>query len=185
MAENDTATATTSAINNTNNFQGQEGHSTVRPPFFTGTNYTYWKIKMMTWMEGQDLWDIVEEEYTRPTAKGAERTPAHKAIIISNAKAMTALFCAIDANEFNRVSTCKSAHEIWHNLEVTHEGTNKVKQSKICLYIHKYELFKMQETEIVEEMIARFTEVTNALEGLGKVYSTYEKVLQSSWSSHY
>ena len=36
----------------------------------------------------------------------------------------------------------------------------------------------MQETETVEEMIARFTEVTNALEGLGKVYSTYEKVLK-------
>ena len=97
---------------------------------------------------------------------------------------MTALFCAIDVNEFNRVSTCKSAHEIWHNLEVTHEGTNKVKQSKICLYIHKYELFKMQENETVEDMIARFTEVTNALEGLGKVIHTLMKSSQSTWCSY-
>ena len=73
----------------------------------------------------------------------------------------------------------RAAHEIWHNLEVTHEGTNKVKQSKICLYIHKYELFKMQENETVEDMIARFTEVTNALEGLGKdILQHIEKVLK-------
>ena len=174
MAENDPVTATPVPASNTHNSYGQEGHSTVRPPFFTGTNYTYWKIKMMTWMEGQDLWDIVEAEYTRPTVKD----PASKALIIQNAKAMTALFCAIDANEFNRISTCKSAHEIWNNLKVTHEGTNKVKQSKICLYLHKYELFKMQETESVEDMIGRFTDVTNALEGLGKVYTPYEKVLK-------
>ena len=63
MAEHNTSGAT--------NFKGEEGQSTVHPPFFTGTNYAYWKIKMMTWMEGQELWDIVEEEYTRPTAKGA------------------------------------------------------------------------------------------------------------------
>ena len=159
-------------------FKGEEGQSTVRPPFFTGTNYAYWKIKMMTWLEGQELWEIVEEDFVRPTAKGLARKTEEKAAITANAKAMTSLFCAIDVNEFNRVSVCKTAHEIWHNLEVTHEGTNKVKQSKICLFIRKYELFKMQENETVEDMIARFTEITNALEGLGKTYTSFEKVLK-------
>ena len=167
MAEHNASGSTT--------FKGEEGQSTVRPPFFTGTNYAYWKINMMTWLEGQELWDIVEEEYTRPTAKGLARKTEEKAAITANAKAMTAIFCAIDVNELNRVSTCKAAHEIWHNLEVTHEGTNKVKQSKICLYIHKYELFKMQENETIEDMITRFTEVTNAQDGLGKIYTPFEK----------
>ena len=37
---------------------------------------------------------------------------------------------------------------------------------------------RCRKLKTVEEMIAHFTEVTNALEGLGKVYSTYEKVLK-------
>ena len=63
-----------------------------------------------------------------------------------NAKAMNALFCALDKNEFNRVSTCETAFDIWHTLEVTHKGTSRVKESKINLLIHSYELFS-NETE--------------------------------------
>ena len=41
-----------------------------------------------------------------------------------NAKAMNLLYCALDPNEFNQISTCNSAKKIWDRLEVTHEGTN-------------------------------------------------------------
>ena len=58
-----------------------------------------------------------------------------------NAKAMNLLYCALNASEFNRISTCNSAKEIWDRLEVTHEGTNQVKESKINMLVHKYELF--------------------------------------------
>ena len=44
-----------------------------------------------------------------------------------NAKAMNLLYCALDPNEFNRISTCSSVKEIWDTLEVTHEGTSQVK----------------------------------------------------------
>ena len=51
-----------------------------------------------------------------------------------NSKAMNALFCALDKKEFHRVSSCESANEIWHKLEVVYEGTNQVKESKISRY---------------------------------------------------
>ena len=41
-----------------------------------------------------------------------------------NAKAINALYCALIVNEFNRVSSCSSAKEIWDRLEVTHEEIN-------------------------------------------------------------
>ena len=31
----------------------------------------------------------------------------------SNAKTMNILYCALDPNEFNRISTCESTKEIW------------------------------------------------------------------------
>ena len=89
---------------------------------------------------------------------------------------MNALFCALDKNEFNRVSTSTSAHQIWHTLEVTHEGTNKVKESKISILMHRFELFKMEEYETITDMITRFTDTTNTLIALGKVYTQVEMV---------
>ena len=58
------------------------------------------------------------------------------------AKAMNAFFCALNKEEYNCVSTVASVHQIWHTLQVTHESTNKVKQSKISFLVHRFELFK-------------------------------------------
>ena len=51
-----------------------------------------------------------------------------------NSKAINALFCVLDKKEFHKVSSCESANEIWHKLEVVYEGTNQVKESKTSRY---------------------------------------------------
>ena len=63
-------------------------------------------------------------------------------------------------------------------LEITHEGTNQVKELKINFLVHNYELFSMKETETIVEMITRFTEIINGLEALGKTYKESEKVMK-------
>ena len=50
-----------------------------------------------------------------------------------NANAINILHCAPSAVEFNRISGCETAHEIWQKLEVTYKGTYKVKEAKIDL----------------------------------------------------
>ncbi|KAK5835974.1 hypothetical protein PVK06_011705 [Gossypium arboreum] len=96
-----------------------EGHSTMRPPLFNGTNYSYCTTKMKLFIQANDyeVWRIITN-------------------------AMHTLFCALGLNEYNRVSLCDNAKEILHKLEVTHEGTSRVKESKISLVILDYELFK-------------------------------------------
>ncbi|KAI5666591.1 hypothetical protein M9H77_16444 [Catharanthus roseus] len=42
-----------------------------------------------------------------------------------NYQAMNIISCALDANEYNRVNGCDSAHEMWKLLEVTHEDSSK------------------------------------------------------------
>ncbi|KAI5680837.1 hypothetical protein M9H77_02064 [Catharanthus roseus] len=44
--------------------------------------------------------------------------------------------CALDVNEYNRVSGCDLAHDMWKLLKVTHEGTNQVKESKLAFMEH-------------------------------------------------
>lgn len=48
---------------------------------------------------------------------------------------MNLLYWVLDPNEFNRISTCETTKEIWDKIEITHEGTNQVKESKISMLI--------------------------------------------------
>ncbi|GAV60785.1 UBN2 domain-containing protein, partial [Cephalotus follicularis] len=93
-----------------------------------------------------------------------------------NSKAKHVLFCAVGPNEFNRISSCDSAKEMWNLLEVTYEGTNQVKESKISMLVHEYELFMMHNDECISDMFTHFTTITNSLKKLGKPNSNQELV---------
>ena len=169
-----------------------EGQSTHRPPLFNGTNYNYWKARMKIFLQtNYSMWKVILEGPKLPTKTvdgvimpkdEKDWTSSDIANIELNAKAMNMLYCALDSNEFNRVSACETAKEIWDKLEVTHEGTNQVKESKIDMLVHKYELFKMMPYESISDMFTRFTDIINGLKSLGKVYSNIDlvrKVLRS------
>ncbi|KAK2979090.1 hypothetical protein RJ640_022572 [Escallonia rubra] len=97
-------------------------------------------------------------------------------------RAKNIISCGLDINEYNRVLACEIVQEMWKLLEVTHEGTNQVKETKINMLVKQYEAFKMKENESINEMYSRFTLITNGLRLLGKVYPEKEmvkKVLRS------
>ncbi|GAV60780.1 LOW QUALITY PROTEIN: UBN2 domain-containing protein, partial [Cephalotus follicularis] len=92
-----------------------------------------------------------------------------------NSKAKHVLFCSVGPNEFNQISSCDSAKEMWDLLEVTYEGTNQVKE-KISMLVHEYELFFMHDNESISDMFTYFTTIINSLKNLGKSYSNQELV---------
>ena len=92
------------------------------------------------------------------------------------------LHCGLGPHEHNRVIGCKTAKQIWNLLEVTHEGTRKVKRSKIDLLIKQYELFQMKCKESIQEMFTRFTNIINEPTSLGKEITDEEQVRKILWS---
>ena len=77
---------------------------------------------------------------------------------------------------------CSTAKEIWDKLEVTYEGTSRVKESQINLLITQYEVFKMDESESINQMYSKFTNIINNLKVLGKTHTQSElgsKILRS------
>ncbi|GAV65435.1 UBN2 domain-containing protein, partial [Cephalotus follicularis] len=101
-----------------------------------------------------------------------------------NAKAKHIIICAINSNDFNRISSCISAKEMWDRLEVTYEGTNQVKEAKVSMLVHEYEMFTMNENEDIKSMFSRFTNIINALQALDKIYSNSEMDLLGSLMTH-
>ncbi|GAV76501.1 LOW QUALITY PROTEIN: UBN2 domain-containing protein, partial [Cephalotus follicularis] len=87
-----------------------------------------------------------------------------------NAKAKHVIICALNSNEFNRVSSCATA-KMWDRLEVTYEGTNQVKDAKINMLVREYEMFSMKENENISGMFVRFTNIINSLQSLNKCYT--------------
>ena len=81
---------------------------------------------------------------------------------------MNMLFCALDKNEFNCVSVCNTAYELWQTLKITHEGTNKVKQSRISMLKNQFQNFRMKENESINDMYSRFEDIYHSLLGLGE-----------------
>ncbi|KAL4383915.1 hypothetical protein GQ457_15G012320 [Hibiscus cannabinus] len=82
---------------------------------------------------------------------------------------MHILFCALGPDEYAKMSSCSSAKEIWDKLEVTHEGTSEVKETKIGLLNLSYENFKMESDKDIKKMFDQFSVIVNGLKGYGEI----------------
>ncbi|XP_075076493.1 uncharacterized protein LOC142163139 [Nicotiana tabacum] len=118
-----------------------------------------------------------------------EYTDADRKAVEKNFRAKNILVCEIGPNEYNRISACETAKEIWEALQIAHEGTTQVKQSKIDMLTIEYELFRMKDDESIQDMHTRFTSIINKLHSLGEVIPKNKlvrkilSILPSSWES--
>ena len=62
-------------------------------------------------------------------------------VALGNSKALNAIFNGIDKNIFKLVNICEVAKDAWGILLSTHEGTSKVKMSRLQLLTTKFEKF--------------------------------------------
>ncbi|XP_009625895.1 uncharacterized protein [Nicotiana tomentosiformis] len=127
---------------------------------------------------------VVAIPKTRKEFNDADRKDIEK-----NFRAKKILVCGIGPNEYNRISACQSAGEIWEALQTAHERTTQVKQSKIDMLTTEYELFRMKDDESIQDMHTRFTSIINELHSLGETISRNKlvrkilSVLPSTWES--
>ena len=56
--------------------------------------------------------------------------------------------------------------------------TTKLKESRINILVHDYELFSIRDFESIVEMFSRFMVIVNELKALGKTYTEVEKVMK-------
>ncbi|KAL4367156.1 hypothetical protein GQ457_05G007260 [Hibiscus cannabinus] len=155
-------------------FSMEEGQSISKPPFFNGANYRYWKNRMMLFIQSTDytIWDVVlDGPFTPMKREGDTLMPKQRhgwndeerRRVQMNAKAMHILFCALGPDEYAKMSSCSSSKEIWDKLEVTHEGTSEVKETKIGLLNLSYENFKMEPDEDIKKMFDRWDSKKTAI----------------------
>ncbi|XP_075076547.1 uncharacterized protein LOC142163188 [Nicotiana tabacum] len=130
--------------------------------------------------EDSKLWDVICDRPFIPTKTVGdpavtipktrkEFNDVDRKAIEKNFRAKKILLCGIGPDEYNRISACQSAKEIWEALQTAHEGTTHVKQSKIYMLTTEYELFKMKDDESIQHMHTRFTSIINEFHSLGEI----------------
>ena len=144
----------------------KEGQSYSRSPLFDGSDYGYWKNRMSTHLLGinNELWEIVEDGFTLvTTTPKPEEVKENKCLKSLDAKARSIVYCGLTTTEYNRISSCNTAKEIWDRLEVTYEGTSEVKESRIRLLEQKHHNFKMIPGEDMNSLFSHFIDIANPL----------------------
>ena len=71
--------------------------------------------------------------------------------------------CGLNINEYDLISSCESAKEIWDLLKTTYEGTEEIRKSKLDLFSTQFEDFTMNDGELIHEVRTRFSNITDEL----------------------
>ena len=160
------------------------------PPYFDGSNYAFWKVRMRAFLcsVNDSVWDTAEIGWTRPEA--AKSTWDKVALVAANAnsKALNAIFCGVFPDEFHRISHVTIAKEAWQILETTYEGSKKVKDIKLQMLTTLFEELKMSEDESFNSFYGKLNEVVIRKFNLGEKMEDSKivrKILHSLLESFY
>jgi hypothetical protein len=127
---------------------------------------------------------VLDKDEVRTTVLKAEEdwSKEEDELALDNSKALNAIFNGVDMNMFRLIKQCTVAKDAWKILKTTHEGTSKVKMSRLHLLTTKFENLQMREDESVHEFHMNVLDYANQFDVLGEKLSE-EKLLRNFFRS--
>ncbi|XP_042518445.1 uncharacterized protein LOC122092169 [Macadamia integrifolia] len=127
-------------------------------PFFDGSNYNFWKIRMEAYLksQGYEVWLAVKNGYNPPTTDITDKIEMK---CEDNAKAMNALLGSLVSNESAKVIGCTTSKDIWDKLKSVHEGDDKIKEAKLQHHRNLFESLKMSEGETIDQFMSKVSAI--------------------------
>jgi len=98
-------------------------NDTKKAPYFDGTNYAYWKVKMTTHLKSisREVWKVTETKFEVAN----ENAPT-----LVEEKKLQCNDEALDDKTFEQITNIEIAHDAWAKLEKTFKGTKSTKTTK-------------------------------------------------------
>ena len=106
--------------------------------------------------------------WTRPKAAKSTSDKAALAVANANSKVLNAIFCGVSPDEFHKIFHITIAKEAWQILEITYEGTKKVKDTKLQMLTTRFEELKMSEDKSFDSFYSKLNEVIIGKFNLGE-----------------
>ncbi|CAM8913796.1 unnamed protein product [Rhodiola kirilowii] len=157
----------------------REGQNITRSPLLEGNKYGYWRVRIKAFLKSQDksVWEAVENGWTHPVTTEAGKVSLlakdkwieiRKNAEAANSKAMNAIFSGVNGKNFKMISIGEIAKKAWDILQTAHEGTTKVKISRMEMVTSKFENLIIQEDETIADFNTRVLDISNESFALGK-----------------
>lgn len=146
----------------------------IAPPVFDGTNYQMWAIRMEAYLDGNDLWEAVKDDYEVPPLPNnptVAQIKNHKERKQRKSKARAHLYAAVSSTIFTRIMTLKTANEIWNFLKEEYEGNEKVKGMQVLNLIKEFKMQRMKESETIKDYSDRLLSIVNKVRMFGTEFS--------------
>ncbi|CAL9011028.1 unnamed protein product, partial [Prunus brigantina] len=163
------------------------GSSEVRTPIFSGENYEFWKIKMVTIFKSYGLWNLVEKGIpisdSKKKKKASEETSEEEddekaaAILMKDAKALGIIQNAVSDQIFPRIANAESAKAAWELLYGEFHGGDHVRSVKLQNLIREFEYTRMHDSEPLSAYLTRLNDLINQMKTYGEVLSN-ERLVQ-------
>src|SRR3954463_8906651 len=136
-------------------------------PIFDGTDYPYWKDKMMRNIISIDLnaWNIVENGVI--VLDKDNLTEAEKKDLMIDNQVWLFIRNHLVPNKYHEVKNIPSAKGVWGYLEKIGEGKSTQKEARVDILRSKFYRFKRHEGEKVNSIYNRLVSLANELESLG------------------
>ncbi|GJV50275.1 zf-CCHC domain-containing protein [Tanacetum coccineum] len=144
-----------------------EGQSMQRPPLFESDSFIYWKNRFETYVKSKDLdlWHVITNGDFQPIVQNSKtkldevilfekQTDDLKKRLAKNNEAKMVIYNVLPRKEYEIISMCNTAKEIWKTLLITHQGNSQVKDNKIDLLVQQYEQFVISKAKVERKSIA-------------------------------
>ncbi|XP_017628753.1 uncharacterized protein LOC108471684 [Gossypium arboreum] len=157
------------------------------PPIFAGENYNIWAVKMRTYLQAHDLWNVVQNDIEPPPLR-ANPTIAqirqYNEDCAKKYKAMSCLQSGVSDVIFTRIMACDSPKQAWEKLKKEFQGSEKTRQQQLINLRRDFEKLRMKESETVKQYADRIIATANNIRLLGDDFSDQRsKEEQTEWRS--
>ncbi|KAM1504399.1 hypothetical protein FF1_000502 [Malus domestica] len=162
------------------------GSSEVRTPIFSGENYEFWRIKMVTIFKSHGLWKLVEKGITISETKkkkvegsSEEEEDDEKmvAAYMQDAKALGIIQNAVSDQIFPRIANAESAKMAWDLLYGEYHGGDQVRSVKLQNLRREFEYARMRDDESLSSYLTRLNDLINQMRTFGESLSN-ERLVQ-------
>ncbi|KAA3474308.1 Integrase, catalytic core [Gossypium australe] len=154
-------------------------------PVFNGEGYHIWVVKMRTYLQAFDLWEVVNTD-AEPTPLRANPTVAqirqHADERTKRHKAMSCIQNCVSDVIFTRIMVCETPKQAWDKLKKEFQGTERTRQQQLLNLRRDFENLKMKEEETVKQYSDSIMAVVNSIRLFGEQFNEariMEKVLST------
>ena len=109
-------------------------------PYFDGTNYANWKIKMISYFREMSpkIWWVVDVGFSHNIDREST-TQAQEKCLHLQAQATNALFGALSRDVFDKIYKLKNVHAMWTRIQEIYDDSNNEEEKTQTVNLGKPE----------------------------------------------